>query len=208
MADYRSSLTKSQAPVKAFQRGVKPGESCKRGKAFAYCLPNGYWFCCGECASHMGKLSGVVRRAQTAERDMEIVYHRMLGVPVNELAEEFGLHRNTITNIFRRDAHKLLTLWQTLRQAAFRKLERAAHIVRNAVWRAGKIRDALMHNEQSYHQGGIGAGNRIVREVDDSSAIIDRIARGKRRYRRKYDKRTLENQTGRRPRARLLSRIP
>ena len=167
---------KTQGQVNHFRAGIKPAETCTRGKAFTLCLPNGYWVCCGKCASHRGKLSGIVRREQTFERDTYINYYRALGVPVNELAEELGLHRNQITNVRKRDGHKLLALWQTLRQAAFRKLARAAHIVRNSVWRAGKIRDALMHNEQSYTPGMGGDGSRIVREISDSPAIIDRIA--------------------------------
>ena len=176
---------KTQGQVNHFRAGIKPAETCTRGEPYKYCLPNGFWYCCDPCAVHKGKLSGVVRREQTFERDVYINYYRALGVSVNEPADELGLHRNQITNVRKRDGHKLLAVWQTLRQAAFRKLEKAAHIVRNAVWKAGKIRDALMHNEQSFTQGMGGDGSRVVGEINDSPAIIDRIARGKRRYRRK-----------------------
>ena len=170
---------------KRFRAGVKPAEKCPRGEPYKYCLPNGYWVCCNPCAVHNGKVSGAVRREQTFERNAYINYYLGLGVPVNELAEELSLHRNTIAYIRKRDGHKLLAVWQTLRQAAFRKLEKAAHIVRNAVWRAGKIRDAIMHNEHSYHPGWGSVGSRVVGEIELSPPMLDRIARQKRRYRRK-----------------------
>ena len=166
-----------------FRAGIKPAEKCPRGEPYKSCMPNGYWVCCKPCAVHNGELSGSVRRERTFERNAYINYYLALGVPVNELATELSLHRNTIMNIRKRDADKLLAVWQILRQAAFRKLEKAAHIVRNAVWRAGKIRDAIMHNEHSYHPGRGGAGSRVEGEIELSPAILDRLSRMKRRYR-------------------------
>ena len=154
----KSRVANTHTQVKDFRAGIKPAQTCPLGNPYLYCLPNGFWYCCHGCASRKARESNAAQRAKTFSRDMYITYYRSLGVPVNELATELGVHRNTITNIFKRDANKLLDLWQTLRQAALRKLGRAAHIVRNAVWRAGKIRDAIMHNMHSIPQGGRGCG--------------------------------------------------
>ena len=57
----------------------------------------------------------------------------MLGVPVNELAEELGVHRNTIRNVARRHAGRFLALWGMWQRIKHRFLPkyRLGHIVKN-----------------------------------------------------------------------------
>ena len=84
-------------------------------------------------ARYAGRCSGAARRSRTWERDNYICYYRMLGVSVNELAQELGVHRNTITNVFKRHADAFMNLWGMWQRIKVRFLPkyRLAHIVKN-----------------------------------------------------------------------------
>lgn len=133
---------------------------------------------------YAGRVSGAARRDRTFERDMYICYYRALGVSVRELSEELGLHRNTIAHIVKRDAHKLLTLWEHLRHWALIAKQKTAHIVKNAVWRA---QQKAMHNELFCHRGmgGDGRGGYRGGMNFPQADVLDRLLRKKRKYRRR-----------------------